>query len=460
VALRRCEVKKRFVALAGSIGLVILLLTTFLANSTTVAQTDRTFNCLNPRAGTDAEPRIAFTGTLDDAQDFYQKTEIMDNLKGAIISLWTDGLPITIPTEEAVTELLTGTSHARSEVMSVYSKDASGNWVKGETSSSFLPTGNQATVEQVAINAVMAGSKPEYLPAILAMMSGGPNYKAGGSATGYVQIVSGPYAKEIGMNAGQGAMNPGNPPNMTIGRAFQLCLINLGGTKLGSNNTNLGNVLSRNFQCFAEDGEALPEGWVGMNEDVGYTTDESVIMLCQQSSFITTNFAPSSFRALNSGGGGMARKLGVEGKPGYYNFVEYLMEWSLMPQGTSTFPAGTPELGPQTAMCFVMCQLMAQNLHDYGFQTKSDFYQWVYNRTVLPASEYTKWGWYDVLTQNGTAIEPTSGKPYNALSPDYPVHVWGKAEDQLAIVSIYPGDESCMVFDGGRGIPRCIDPWK
>jgi hypothetical protein len=73
---------------------------------------------------------------------------------------------------------------------------------------------------------------------------------------------------------------------------------------------------------------------------------------------------------------------------------------------------------------------MALSLYNYGFKTKADFYKWVYDRTVLPVSQYSTWPWYDDLTNKGTAIESTSGKAYNALPPDYPVHVWGKMEDQ------------------------------
>ena len=174
----------------------------------------------------------------------------MASYGNAPIAQWTDGLPIIIPTEAKVKEILTGTSHQATEKMAAYSKDSTGKWVKSSTPATFAPSGNTATVEQVATNAVMAGCRPEYLPAVLAMASVGLNYKAGTSSIGYVQIVAGPYAKEIGMNAGQGAMNPGNPPNMTIGRAFTLMMINLGGAIAGSTNTNLGNTLSRAELCY------------------------------------------------------------------------------------------------------------------------------------------------------------------------------------------------------------------
>ncbi len=449
--------KKALIALAASI---VLVLTAVLTGSATVAQTARTYTCLSPR-NESGEPRIAFTGTLEEAKEFYERTVLVESLGNVPIAEWTDGLPVIVPTEQKVIEMLTGTSHSASEVLSVYTKNASGQWVKGTTPSAFQPSGNTATVEQVAVNAVMAGAKPEYMPAILAMMSGGPNYVAEAAPIGYYQIVSGPYAKEVGFNAGQGAMNPGNPPSMTIGRSFTLCMINLGGAMAGSTNVNVGNMLTRSELCFAEDGEALPGTWVGMNEDVGYDADESVIMLCAAKTQLYGNNAPSSFRSLNSGHGGIARKLELDGVTGYHNWIEYIMQLQLMTDTTTNNVsgnfAGELNTGP---MVFVMCPDMALSLYNHGFKSKADFYKWVEDRCVIPLADYQKYGWYDALTNNGTAIEPTSGKPYNQLTPDYPVHVMGMADEQLAIISIYPGDEFLIVHDGGRGITRCIDPWR
>lgn len=299
-----------------------------------VVEAELTYNFLNPKgipATGSAPQRIAFTGTLLAAQDFFGTTTDTASLGGASIAQWTDGLPITVPTEAKVKEALTGTTHKATETIAPYAKDASGKWVESSTPTKFAPGGGTATVEQVATNAVMAGCKPEYLPVVLAMASAGLNYKSGGGPNGYAQIVSGPYSKAIGMNAGQGAMNAGNPPNMTIGRAYELMLLNLGGAIPGSTNTNIGSIMNRGDLCYAEDTEALPAGWVGMNQDAGFAATETAIMLTQTNSVLLTTFAPSSFRGLNSGTGGIANKLGVVGKPGTYNFIEYLMEWSIMP---------------------------------------------------------------------------------------------------------------------------------
>ena len=125
---------------------------------------------------------MTFLGTLDEVQKFF----IRNN--------WTDGLPIIPPTEERVQEMLRGTSHAPDEVMGLLNPEF---W--------------QATVEKVAVNAVMAGCKPEYLPVVLAAVSAAiekdPTSRIT-SATSNVPmyLINGPIRNEIRMNKGLGAM--------------------------------------------------------------------------------------------------------------------------------------------------------------------------------------------------------------------------------------------------------------
>jgi hypothetical protein len=118
---------------------------------------------------------------------------------------------------------------------------------------------------------VMAGAKPEYMPALLAMIQaadliqgrsfGGqfPAFVVSTNGFGYMHVINGPYAKEIGMNSGRGALGPGYWPNSTIGRAFQLFIRNIGGCASGiSMNPTMGNNMLRGGVCFAENEEASP----------------------------------------------------------------------------------------------------------------------------------------------------------------------------------------------------------
>src|SRR5688572_18703595 len=111
---------------------------------------------------------------------------------------WTDKLPIVLPTVERVAEMMRHTSRKPDEIV-------------GHHTATHFREVWECTVEQVAVNAVMAGARPEYFPAILAIAS--TSSSARGSSTSSMAsmvVVNGPVRKEIGMNAGTGAMGPYN----------------------------------------------------------------------------------------------------------------------------------------------------------------------------------------------------------------------------------------------------------
>src|SRR5712692_9287961 len=123
---------------------------------------------------------------------------------------WTDQLPIILPTEERVAAMLARTSRKPGEVVGhMRPTDFREYW--------------EYTVEKVAVNAVMAGAKPEYFPVILAMAASGASARGSTtSSAAAMVVVNGPVRHELGMNAGIGAMGPYNHANATIGRAYGL----------------------------------------------------------------------------------------------------------------------------------------------------------------------------------------------------------------------------------------------
>ena len=148
------------------------------------------------------------------------------------------------------------------------------------------------------------------------------------------------------MNAGNGAFNPGNPANATIGRASLLISYNLGGCTQGVVRTESGNPIAG--LCFAEDDEAIPGGWETLREEGNYPKAYSVLGSGSTSSLTSDQYKPSSFRALTSTGtGGMARRLGVEGQPGPHNFLEYV--------------APLLYANPPGGVTFVMCPNMSSS---------------------------------------------------------------------------------------------------
>src|SRR5207253_11252127 len=145
---------------------------------------------------------------------------------------WTDKLPIVLPTEARVEAMLKHTHHKPDEVV-------------GHMRPTHFREYWEYTVEKVAVNAVMAGARPEYFPVILAIAASGVSGRGSttSSAAGMV-VVNGPVCDEIGMNSGTGALGPYNHANATIGRAFGLLSQNLQGgsepglTYMGSQGNN------------------------------------------------------------------------------------------------------------------------------------------------------------------------------------------------------------------------------
>jgi hypothetical protein len=156
---------------------------------------------------------------------------------------WTDGLPVVPPTRERVLAMLTGTTRSAAAVVGRIPPDYA-----------------ECTVEKAAINAVMAGCKPEYLPVVLTAVEAAlaPEFGLHGvlattNAIGPVVMVNGPVARAIGMNARGNAFGQGNRANATIGRALQLIVRNVGGGRPGEiDRAVLGNPGKYTF-CFAED---------------------------------------------------------------------------------------------------------------------------------------------------------------------------------------------------------------
>ncbi|HET9404694.1 MAG TPA: hypothetical protein VFO57_08935 [Burkholderiales bacterium] len=182
---------------------------------------------------------------------------------------WTDGLPVTPPTDERVLAMLKGTARAPGEVVG-----------------KIPPFLAECTVEKVAINAVMAGCKPEYMPVLLAAIEAAlePVFTLHGVlATTYfsspIIIVNGPVAKKIGMNSGINALGQGNRANATIGRALNLIVLNVGGGRPGEADRSTLGAPSKYTLCFAED-ESDPE-WEPLSAARGLPRGVSAVTLFQ-----------------------------------------------------------------------------------------------------------------------------------------------------------------------------------
>ncbi len=182
---------------------------------------------------------------------------------------FSDGLPVTPPTDARVLKMLKGTARKPDEVL-------------GKIPPNLAP----CTVEKAAINAVMAGCKPEYMPVLLAAIEAAlePVFTLHGLlATTYfsapVIIVNGPIAKRIGMNWGINALGQGNRANATIGRALNLIVRNVGGGRPGEADRATLGAPSKYTFCFAED-ETDPD-WEPLSAARGIPRGKSAVTLFQ-----------------------------------------------------------------------------------------------------------------------------------------------------------------------------------
>jgi len=178
---------------------------------------------------------------------------------------WSDGFPVVTPTEERVQRMLEGTSRDPDEVVG-----------------SIPPALEAATVRTIAVHALMAGCKPEYMPVVLGGIElilreeinmGGVQCTMHGVAP--LMIVNGPYAKKIGIHGGNGCFGPGFRANATIGRAIRLMLLNLGGGIAGRASATVFASPLRYTACLAENIERSP--WESLAVSRGYSAADNVI---------------------------------------------------------------------------------------------------------------------------------------------------------------------------------------
>ena len=192
---------------------------------------------------------------------------IDDEIEACYDRGWSDGLPVVPPTPVRVLRMLQGTTRDPQEVIG-----------------RIPPNLAECTVEKVAINAVLAGCKPEYMPVVLAAVEASldPKFAMHGVLctthfVGPIVIVNGPIARRIGMNSGVNALGQGNRANSTIGRALQLVIRNVGGGRPGEiDRATIGNP-GKVGLCFAED-ESNPV-WKPFAEERGIESGKSAVTL-------------------------------------------------------------------------------------------------------------------------------------------------------------------------------------
>jgi hypothetical protein len=325
---------------------------------------------------------------------------------------WTDYLPIVLPTEERVEAMLKNTSHARDEIIG-----------------RMRPTNFREfwayDVEKVAVNAVMAGARPEYFPAILAMAASGVSARGSTTSSAAAMcVVNGPIRHELSMNSGTGAMGPYNHANATIGRAWGLLSTNLQGgstpglTYLGSQ----GNNYAYTSITFAENEERSP--WNPFHVQHGFKPSDSTVSLF---------------------GGARATSFTLGLRENYWE--KHVLN---LVRG----------FDPHTEIVYVLDPITARQFVDRGgFDTKEKLIEWTHKNATMQAAEY----WDYQLIQNYIYPRATYGEePFAsrlAVPPDEMIPMFLEDEIHVTVVGGETNGYWRIMSAGYRGT-FSVDEWR
>ncbi len=213
----------------------------------------------------------------DELQDFFHEQDL------------SDGLPVVMPTPARVAAMVAGSGMRANHEVGVMD-----------------PERGVATVEKLAVNAVMAGCRPEYMPVIVTAVSAMCEQlfnlhaiQATTNPATPLLIVNGPIRRAIDMNTDRNLLGPGNRANATIGRAIRLAMRNVGGAYVGIDQATHGSPAKYSL-CVAEDEESSP--WEPLHVTKGYDASDSVVTVTGIESVINSTAvwwtAPSLLKML------------------------------------------------------------------------------------------------------------------------------------------------------------------
>jgi len=335
-----------------------------------------------------------------------------DNLRQLFLqNNWTDFLPVILPTEERVAAMLKGTSHPPDKVV-------------GRMRPTNFREAWELTVEKVAVNAVMAGARPEYMPVILAHAASGISARSSSTTSlAMTSVVNGPIRNEIGMSSGIGAMGPYNHANVAIGRAYNLLSINgQGGSVPGDTYMGtLGNAYNYGH-TFPEAEERSP--WTPFHVQQGWKPTDSTVSIFFGGRYTTSGFGPRA-------------------------------TWK------EKFVRCLTAIDHNQAPLIVMDPIVARLFVELGFDSKEKLSAWCAENARMPAREYWDDQWVQTLTHPlaVAGVEPFASKL--KAPPDEMVTLYEPEDINIVVV----GGETQGAFRmiGGRYVKSAtisVDAWR
>ena len=364
----------------------------------------------------DPDPReIVFEGSFEEVNRLFVENQ------------WSDGLPIVPPTLAKIREFLAFTDRDPDAVIGT-----------------LLPDNRKATVWNVAVNGVMAGCRPEYMPILVALVEAmaDPQYgvEHSGNTPGAETLIvlNGPIIKELGFNCEQGALRDGFLPNTSVGRFWRLYLRNVAGFLLHQNDkATFGNTWR---VVLAENEDAIARiGWTPVCADMGLAAGDNAVTI---SRFTGGNVILSVF-------GASAEKC-----------LPYLADALVKHTGWElVFTVGMARGAYRPLL--ILSPLIAETIARSGM-SKRDVQQWFYDHARIPARQFENYigRWTNLVPGRRSLYDLVRlGKAPRVFGesndPERLVPIVGKPEDIMIAVSGDPLRSNCYVFihNGILGYP-------
>ena len=344
--------------------------------------------------------QVVFEGSFDEVNRYFYENQ------------WSDGLPIVPPTRERIDAFLAFTGRRGDEVIG-----------------SMLPDSRAATVWNVAVNGVMAGCRPEYMPILLALAEAmaDPQYgveHSGNTPGAETQIViNGPLVKELGFNYEQGALRDGVMANTSIGRFWRLYLRNVAGFLL--HQTDKGTFGGTWRVVMAENEDTLTEiGWPTLAASNGFTEARNAVTIAR---YTGSHVIVSVFG-----------KNAEECVPYLADALVKYTGWELI------FTLG---LAPGTYRpLLVLSPIIARTIAKAGVG-KEALQQMLFEQARMPASQFEKYitGWTNLI--------PGRRSLFDMVALGKAPRMFGASRDPARLVPIVLKPEHIMIAVSG-------DPWR
>ena len=338
--------------------------------------------------------RVEVEASYDVIQDYYERQG------------WTDGLPVVPATEDLVRKMLLPYGQDPSTSLGVVQ-----------------PRNAEVTLEKVAINAVMAGCKPEHFPVVVAAVKAAmnPDFNMAGvqATTGGAApavIVNGPVAQELEINGDSGCFGPGYRANATIGRALRLFVRNVAGLVPGEMDKATLALPARYTFCFSENEARSP--WEPRHVELGLDPSASMVtvMGVRGMYVIMESTSPTGIQILRT----LVGSLRTIGLSNYY------------------------QTGTGAQMALVLCPEHAAEIYASGL-SKRDVREYVFQNARMPISRL------EGIAHYGNRNWP---RWIDETDPDAMIPIVGSADDVLVVVA--GGDGRHSAWLAGWGVTRMV----